>query len=174
MNRANDSLSHKLFEENQRRYEFARRLGFDSMESAEESITPEDPWVPGGRAALSEAHARIILLEDELAKHITASKEALSVITETNEQLEETRLSLCEAVEDVTRLREERDLAREEAERQAMDANAWRIEVQTILPEMQRLIFRQQQESKELHVSQLSASSEEKNFSPGQFEHTPR
>jgi chromosome segregation ATPase len=144
------------------------------MESAEESVTSEDPWIPGGKATLSEAHARILLLEDEVVKHIIASEEAQSVITETKEQLEETHKRLDEALEDVTRLRGERNFAREKAERHAMDANAWRTEVQTTLPEMQALIRKQQEESKALYVSRLAAFSEKANPIPRRLEHSPR
>jgi uncharacterized coiled-coil DUF342 family protein len=164
-----------LFEQDQRRNGLARRLGFDSFESAEASITSEDPWVSGGKADLSEAHARLLLLEDELAKHITAGEEAQSVLTETKEQLEETHQRLNEALEDTTRLREERDMARQEADRQAIEANKWRDEVQTVLPEMQNLLREQQQRNQALLASRPTPSHDkENNNTPGQIRHKPR
>ncbi|KAF8491942.1 DNA repair protein endonuclease SAE2/CtIP C-terminus-domain-containing protein [Gautieria morchelliformis] len=168
LNRANDDLSRTLFEQDQCRNGLARRLGFDSVESAEASITSEDPWVSGGKVALSEAHARLLLLEDELAKHITAGEEAQSVLTETKEQLEETHQCLNEALEDTARLREERDLARLEADRQAIEANKWRNEVQTALPEMQNLLREQQQRNQALLASRPTASPD-KGENPYEF-----
>ena len=163
-------MSHKLFEQNQRRIELARLLGFDSVESAEANITSEDPWVSGGKAALSEARNRILLLEDELAKHIMAGEEARAVITETKEKLEDAHRHLDEVLEDIARLREERDLARQEAERHAVEASKWRMELQTTLPEMQDFIRKQQEGNKTLRLT----STGKEDIIPPQLAYPPR
>lgn len=163
-----------MFEQDQRRNEFACLLGFENAASAEASITSKDPWVPGGKAALLEANARILLLEDELAKHTTASEEALFVITETKDLLEKAHQYLDDSLADVIRLRQERDLAREKAEMHAMEANTWRTEVQRTLPEMQNLIRKQQEDSKTLFSSRPVALIEQKTLTLGQQEHTAR
>ena len=130
--------------------------------------------MPGGKAALSEARDRILLLENELAKHITAGKEAQAVITETKERLEETYRHLDEVLEDIRRVREERDLARQETERQAMEANKWRVELQTTLPEMQNLIRKQQKDNEALFCSHLTTLTDKENTTPEPPAHNPR
>ncbi|KAF8590000.1 hypothetical protein K439DRAFT_238288 [Ramaria rubella] len=159
--RASDVLSEMHFKQEQRRNTLARLLGFQDANSAEASITSEDPWIPGGQAALEATRTRILLLEDELGKHMTTSEEAQTVLADTKEILTQTQESLTEALEEAERLREQRDMARKEAERQAMEARKWRLELQAIMPELQSLV-REIQQNNKVHVLSRSPNEHEK------------
>ena len=147
--------------------DLAQLLGFKTVEDALESLRNENPWSPQARRQLAEAQTRITQLEEEVAKHITASKDAHDLITELTQQIEVLNQFVEELNADIARLREDRTAARQEAERQAQEAIMWRTEVQTRLPEMQGIIRELQQQSR----SPLTTQKE--NVAPAPVDNSP-
>ena len=79
---ANDDLRSKLYDADQRTFRLAKSFGFESIQEAEDSARS-----PDSQTNVVKLNERLRLLEDELRKHITTSKEALQVNLKLREDL---------------------------------------------------------------------------------------
>ncbi|GJJ12492.1 hypothetical protein Clacol_006734 [Clathrus columnatus] len=137
LSHTNDALQRKLFEYDEMHNRLVTSLGFSNVAEAMNSIIAESQSnlgvTYGGREKIRQ-------LEGALATQLEAVKAAENSIHSIDAELRQTRQELNQAMEDIKRLRHEQDCARKEAEKYATDAQIWRTELETKLPEMQNML----------------------------------
>lgn len=136
LSNANHTLQRKLFEYDEMHNRLLTALGFSDLAEAMNSLISESPRLK----QTQDQTETIKQLEEALATQLDAVKAAESSIQSISAELHQTRQELSQAMEDIERVRNERYVARKEAEKYATDARTWRMELETKLPEVQSML----------------------------------